>query len=347
MYKAFFEYQESNSSYLYNNFIRNILDNQAELHTQNISIENSGTDFKKIVIMLDILEDFTYELKSNFQSYKEAISDVSSIAGQITNFFDKLSTASALGQVTSLGADLMKVQVWKETEPFKMNFKFSLQTKTNPFIDVYLPATLLCSQTILSPISSEVDYAQTVAFRTPGVNKNKLNKTEQTSQTRTATITTDKKGKKTTTYSQTSNQIPAKQRNLSSKILDTFGILVRNIDNAQQQTSNLESNYSVSDTEYRSNESVLSDYNALVNIDYAFIETAKPTWSKERTTSGIPLWCELELTVQSVFSANDSMMGYIYPELTPTNGFFSEENASFIGRSIGRAARSKLVNIFR
>jgi hypothetical protein len=122
---------------------------------------------------------------------------------------------------------------------------------------------------------------------------------------------------------------------------------VRNIDNAQQKTSNLESNYSVSDTEYRSNESVLSEYNALVNIDYAFIETAKPTWSKERTTSGIPLWCELELTVQSVFSANDSMMGYIYPELTPTSDFFSQENASFIGRAGLRAARSKVVNIFR
>jgi hypothetical protein len=331
MYRAFFEYQESESSYLHINFINKILDYQDSLYTQNISIHKISTmpGFKKITIMLDILEDFTYELKSSFQSYKEALGEVSSIAGNITNFFDKLNTVSALGQITSKGADLMKVQVWKETEPFKMNFKFSLQTKTNPFIDVYLPAILLSSQTILSPLNNQSDFetvsgdktgARTVAFKTPGVNKNKL---------------------------QNQNTQNSKDRNSSSKVLDTFGILVRNIDNIQQKKPSDKTNYSISDTEYRSDESVLSDYNALVNIDYAFIESAKPTWSKERTTSGIPLWCELELTVQSVFSANDSMMGFMYPEISPNNSATLKEEIDFYGRAIGRAARSKVVNIFR
>ena len=295
--------------------------------------------------MLDVLEDFTYELKSSFQSYKEAINDISGIAGQITNFFDKLATSSALGQITSTSADLMKVQVWKETEPFKMNFKFSLQTKTNPFIDVYLPATLLCSQTILSPITNETDYADKTAFRTPGVNKNRLEQTSKSREATTEVLTKDKKGKTTKSYSV--NAVNSKQRNLSSKVLDTFAILVRNIDNVQQQTAN-KAQYSVSDTEYRSNESVLSSYNALVNIDYAFIETAKPTWSKERTTSGIPLWCELELTVQSVFSANDGMMGYMYPELSPKDGQAGfEDTVDYYAATLGRAVRSKVINIFR
>ena len=323
MYKAFFEYQESETSHLYKNFINKILDNKRSLHSPNISIVSGDTGLKKIVIMLDILEDFTYELKSSFQSYKDSIEGASVMAGGITSFFEKLNNINgALNQITTKGADFMKIQVWKETEPFKMNFKFSLQTKTNPFIDVYLPATLLCSQTILSPIDQPNSEPKNVVFKTPGVNKNKI----QNSQSATKTT--------------------AKDRNSSSKILDSFGVLVRNIDNAQQKAQGNETDYSVSDTEYPSDESILSSYNALVHIDYAFIETAKPTWSKERTTSGIPLWCELELTVQSVFSANDSMMGYIYPELTPTD-LFSKQGAEFIAGAIGRAVRSKVVNIFR
>lgn len=329
MYRACFEYNESESSYMFTNFIGKILGKRDDLSyksnfTQNISISNSNlSGFKKIVIMLDILEDFTYELKSNFESYKDTLSGVSSYAGNIQGFFDKLNTISVLsGNQTTNAADFMKVQVWKETEPFKMNFKFSLQTKTDPFVDVYLPAILLCSQTILSPVvgngtlTEGDDYlTKSVLLRTPGVNKNKLN------------------------TSKSNNRTYSSDRNASSKILDTFSILVRQIDGIEQKSEQIKT-----DTEYRSDESILSDYNSLISLDYAFIESAKPTWSKERTTSGIPLWCELELTVQSVFSANDSMLGYIYPE---TASDFSLRSAGVVAGAVGRSALSNVVNYFR
>jgi hypothetical protein len=44
------------------------------------------------------------------------------------------------------------------------------------------------------------------------------------------------------------------------------------------------------------------------------------------------------------------MMGYIYPELTPTDLFTAEgalARAEFVGSAVGRAARSKVINIFR
>jgi len=314
MYRAFFEYQESMESRLYENFISKITNNKL-IKTPHISISQEPDiprGFVKITIQLDILEDFTYELKSSFESYKDVLSNVSAYAGNIISFFDKLNQLNATQQVTSQSVDLMKTQVWKETEPFRMNFKFSLQTKTNPFIDVYLPAILLCSQTILSPIKGNEKI-----LRTPGVNRNKI---------------PDTSNNKTTTVS-------AKDRNASSKLLDTFAILVRNIDFGETK-----SNPVYSDTEYRSNESFLGDYNSLIAVDYAFIETAKPTWSKERTESGVPLWCELELTVQSVFSANDAMFSYIYPEADKK---FFQGGATQLGKKVLNAGISKAVNIFR
>lgn len=329
MYKAFFEFNESNSTHIYKNFISKIT-NDEDVFSPNLSIENNNDipGFKKIVIQLDILEDFTYELKSNFQSYKDALGEVSTLAGSILGFFDKLNTASALNQRTSSAAELMKVQVWKETEPFRMNFKFSLQTKTNPFIDVYLPAILLSSQTILSPIENNQGGQGTTTntqgqkvltnlqFKTPGVNQQKLTSMGNTKK--------------------------PSERNASSKILDTFAILVRNVQLfSPTQTTSSTTNKKYSDTEYRSDDSILSNYNPLISLDYAFIETAKPTWSKERTESGVPLWCELELTVQSVFSANDSMFSYLYPE--PDDEFLSLQT----GGRILNAGITKAVNIFR
>jgi hypothetical protein len=328
MYKAFFEYNESTNSNLYKNFISKIT-NAEDIYSPNLSISDSttlGSDFKKIAIQLDILEDFTYELKSSFEAYKDALGTISSLAGSILGFFDKLNQSSALGQSTTKSADLLKVQTWKETEPFRMNFKFSLQTKTDPFIDVYLPAIILSSQTILSPIS-EATGGNTV-FKTPGVNQQKI-----------ASANT------------TTNKITAKDRNTSSKVLDTFAILVRNV---QPFSGTQTKKNKISDTEYVSDESILSDYNALMSIDYAFIETAKPTWSKERTESGIPLWCELELTIQSVFSANDEMFSFMYPDppINPTigDGLNTRINTAWgqqILGKVGNAAVSRTVNVFR
>lgn len=318
MYKAFFEFNESKTSDLYKNFITKITNNKLVSGT-NLSIRessDSGNNFLKIAIQLDILEDFTYELKSSFQSYKESLSDVSTMASSILGFFDKLSTLNALSQSTSKSAELLKVQVWKETEPFRMNFKFSLQTKTDPFIDVYLPAILLSSQTILSPLGDVGDG--NTYFKTPGVNQQKLSAQNK------------------------NNKLSAKDRNGSSKVLDTFAILVRNIQTFNETKT---SKVSVSDTEYRSGESILSDYNPLMSIDYAFIETAKPTWSKERTESGVPLWCELELTVQSVFSANDSMFSFLYPE--PDISLFDKGGVTQLAGNIANAGISKVVNVFR
>ena len=177
---------------------------------------------------------------------------------------------------------------------------------------------MLCSQTILSPIGNSTDI--NTVFKTPGVNHQKLS------------------------AQNIKNKLSAKDRNASSKVLDTFAILVRNI---QPFNETKTSKKLVSDTGYKSNESIVSDYNPLMSIDYAFIETAKPTWSKERTESGVPLWCELELTVQSVFSANDEMFSYLYPE--PIINYEKDlyGAAGQVIGNIGNAVVTKAVNVFR
>ena len=51
----------------------------------------------------------------------------------------------------------------------------------------------------------------------------------------------------------------------------------------------------------------------LFSINGCFVESCKPTWTKERTSSGIPLWCKLDLTIQSIFSASDSIFNIMKP----------------------------------
>ena len=327
MYRAKFCWLQNTKTPIYEKVIGPYLKDR-----ELVSISDGGITqgaLEKVIVTLDIPEDFTYEIKSNFQNYAEAVGSVSSIAGSILGFFEKLNTLSAIGGKSSNSSEYMKFQVWKDTEPFRMSFKFLLETKTDPFIDVYAPATALCSMAILSPVVDSKTN-QTV-FYTPGVNSGSTKALSREGNNNAVTPKKTKSGrnKQNDTVDSADTAKPSEELlaawNKSSKLLSEFLILSSRVDG---DTGVLELPQGQSGTFDREGEI------PLLIINNAFIESCKPTWSKDRTTSGIPLRCELEVTVQSVFSAHDEMFGYL-------------SKSSTLGASFGDQAAIVATNIFR
>jgi hypothetical protein len=260
-------------------------------------------------IYLDILEDFTYELQSNFQGYAEAIGSASSIAGNILGFFEKLNTLSAVGGKASNSSEFMKLQVWKETEPFRMSFKFVLETKTDPYLDVYAPAMALMSMDIISPVPSGEKGKEIVNFYTPGVNSASMKDLDPKTGLPSASPNGSQTGKQTVDPSKKDGPPPEVKKawESSSKLLDSFSIVASKIEDDVNQIDKPLPTGSIPP--------VLSGQESneipLLIINDAYIKGCKPTWSKDRTASGIPIRCELEVQVESIFSANDAMFGWL------------------------------------
>lgn len=262
----------------------------------------------------ELHEDWSLEVKSNFQSYAEAMGSVSSIAGSLQGIIDKLKTARGLGLgSTNIGGDYNKFLVWKDTEPINLNLTLTFETKTDPYFDVFLPVNLLLSRTMITPIN---DYEAKV----PGFFAGLLS--SKTSSNGTTTTETVKPG--------TGEGGPTPVKNLQTliesvggngKILSSFGILFRNLadDNASVNTS-------------LSSSTIGYGYKSLITISPSFILSVKPTYSKDRTTSGIPLYAKVEVQVQSLFSAMDSVLNTS-----------SRASGNFNGVQFGSA----VTNIFR
>lgn len=272
---------------------------------------------------LDIIDDFAYETKSNFEDMGSQLSSLNSFVSNVIGFMEKANTLFSLGGKESPFASFLKLQGWKDTEPFRMSFQFNLNTKTDPFIDVYAPAMALMSMSILSLNKGQ--------YYTPGINfknmntimkaredeKNPPKTTKPNSQKGTAQSAADPEKEQV-------DNVLAKSNASSSKIIETFSIITTAIKG-------------VSDAVPKNNSGDTSnpDEIALLTVNGCFIESCKPTWSRERTASGIPLWCNLDVTVQSIFSANDGMFGIIKPR---TGG---------VGVTIGGGGRLVATNIFR
>lgn len=272
---------------------------------------------------LDIIDDFAYETKSNFENVGDQLSGLNSFISSVIGFLDKINTLSALGGKESPFSQFLKLQGWKDTEPFRMSFQFNLNTKTDPFIDVYAPAMALMSMSILSVKDGQ--------YYTPGINFKNMNmiqqkREEEKKQSQTKKPDPKKGGTVNPENSEKAegDKILAQSNASSSKLIDTFSIITTAIKG-------------VSDAVPKNNSGDNSspDEISLLTVNGCFIESCKPTWSKERTSSGIPLWCNLDVTIQSIFSANDDMFGIIKPR---TGG---------VGVTVGGGSRVVATNIFR
>lgn len=273
-YLAVFTFTEPNNSY-----IGKLLE-QGKF--PNFYVTDIGQGLYRIEVFASLHEDFTYEVKSNFESYGEKIGGVSSFAGNLLEILARGKSASSLGGTVadSVVNDRTKFLVWKETEPFKMSVKCVFETKTDPYYDVHLPTILLVSRTILSPVSKSL-------FRVPGFYPGATVKRENTRSINQSN--TSETEFKAATSDESKN---------NSKLLSNFSIAFRKID--KDITS-----YDWSDKTDTALGS--KDYSALISLADSFIESAKPTFSHHRTTSGVPIKSEVEVQVQSLFSAEDRM----------------------------------------
>lgn len=235
-----------------------------------------------VTVRVPILEDFTYEVKSNFESQADAISSFGGIASSIIGLFQALNKLSALGGETGMGNEFLNFQVWQNTEPFRMNLRTTFHRNEDPYGDVYLPAITLMTQSIMS----EVGFPGRPRLILPGVNaKNKdlINRAREDKSKKESL--SDPGQTKPTDFGTVVNnkQLVRAFQTDGNKILNAFRI------------------YSKTGNNERVN---------LLEVAPCFIETAKPTWSKNQTESGYPLWCEMDVTVQSIFSAVDTMFSY-------------------------------------
>lgn len=308
-----------------------VMKNSSSIIKEESGIKGQGNSpYTRCSLYLEILEDFSYDIKSDFQNYADAIGEVSGIAGSIMSFFQKLNTLSAMGGKESGAQEFMKYQIWKNTEPFRMSFKFCLETKTDPFDDVYAPAISLCSMGIISPVKEDGKWT----FYVPGVNSGGMKALKQANQAKENESSQNeaqkgdgKSGQTVKSGGEKSNDKKAPggeeqaPKNIS-KLLKYFSIVSMKvndnsvgIDTKSLDFGGGESGGNPSDensnAKLKSSVESARDEIPLVLVRDAFIESVKPTWSKDRTTSGIPLRCDIEVTIQSVFSANDAMFAYL------------------------------------
>lgn len=302
-YLAYFDFKLETESSLY-------LITPNDSQSANFTYATGG----KTQVFGELHEDWSMEVKSNFQSYAEAMGSVSSIASTLQGIIEKFRTAGSLNSgTTSIAGDYNKFLVWKDTEPINLSLTLTFETKTDPYYDVFIPVNLLLSRTMITPIS---DYNAKVPGFFAGLLSSK-NSSSGTTTTETARPGTGVGGP--TAVTNLANLISEVQGN--GKILNSFGILFRNLtdDSAPVNTS-------------LNSSTVGYGYKPLLTISPSFILSVKPTYSKDRTTSGIPLYAKVEVQVQSLFSAMDSVLSTS-----------SRTSGNFNFTQIGSAA----TNIFR
>lgn len=288
-YKAKFEWQQNTEDFKLMKALRDAL---------TTSKEKEASKIENFKCELDIIEDFSYETKSSFENIGDNLASTNSF---ISSGISLLQTA---GNITSLvgGKEspfqrFLKLQSWKETEPFRMSFQFNLNTKTDPFVDVYAPAMALLSMSILS-----VDKKEN--FHTPGINFKNISAVQQIGSGQGNKPTEKAKPNPNEGDSKDGKSPSGGDAELTnvanSKIIKKFSIITSTISGVS--AGELDAGAASSPNEI-----------AMLTVNGCFIESCKPTWSKERTASGIPLWCNLDVTIQSIFSANDGMFNIIKP----------------------------------
>ena len=142
-YVSFFDFNLEKSSFLYDAIGENkqypnfssqqisITENLSEdKKTKSISVSKGTGNIRRVSVWGKIHEDWTFEMKTNFQSYAEAIGGVSGIAESLNGIINKLRSASTLASgTTNVTNDYNKFMVWKDTEPINMSTKLVFETQ--------------------------------------------------------------------------------------------------------------------------------------------------------------------------------------------------------------------------
>jgi hypothetical protein len=246
------------------------------LAKKNAAAINAVDSVDMVIRMPFSAEEFSLNLESSFQSIEEMLpSSVQSLAST----FSKLQRVT--GGVNAGFTNLFGFQVWDKTAPVELNLEFMFNTVKSGWLDVWAPMASLCGQAILSidvtatttqgDDGSEVlTFKEANTYRTPGVSLPNLGFFQR-----------------------------AKDRQDKAKG-----------DGASKSKTNGSSkNLPVDPNKPPPNTKVVSiEIPGLVFLETALIKSAKPTFSKEITESGAPLWGKLDLSIQSVTPANDNLI---------------------------------------
>lgn len=302
-YVSFFDFNLEKSSFLYKTLDKK--DGSRLKAYPNFTAKKDGDNIK-INVWGEMHEDWTFEVKSNFQSYAEAVGGVSSIASSLNDTINKLRNASSLasGKMNST-SDYNKFMVWKDTEPMTMSTKIVFETKTNPYWDVFMPTMLLLSRTTLTPQSEDSNTMIVPGFFV-GVFKTSVNAKGETVSDTSPPNTNAKRTD--ANYQAKINELIEKAED-NGKLLNSFNIGFRELG---ENDSRGESKQIVEGS------TIGYNYKSLISFSPAFISSVKPTFSKDRTTSGVPLRAEVEVSVQSLFSASDIALNTLTPSSTRT-----------------------------
>jgi hypothetical protein len=194
--------------------------------------------------------------------------------------------------------------VWKDTEPINMSTKLVFETKTNPYYDVYLPTMLLLSRTTLTP-KSEGSNEMIVPGFFVGVFKTSVNKQGEVTSDTVPPSNTKVKRTDANYQNQINTLIDSASDN--GKLISTFSVGFREINTSGGGSVSVDAS------------SIGYTYKSLISFSPCYIQSVKPTFSKDRTTSGIPLRAEVEVSVQSLFSANDIAINTLKSDSSDTS----------------------------
>lgn len=216
-------------------------------------------------IVVPLPEEVTIDAGSEF-------TDASSVFPQLNFAQDALGMASAATGTTNKLQSMFDLQVWKKTNPLRINLEVMLYPKSDPIQDVLVPAIGLLSLAILSGRKSG-------GFATPGVSLSTFGAFDGASK---APRTSTKKGPAVKAVSTASAPTPG------------------------GGGGNQLSTQAVRDAIAKTGAKILKlRIPGIVSIPDGIVKVCKPTFSKEVTESGAPLWCKLALEVESMWPASD------------------------------------------
>lgn len=154
--------------------IRKIVDDYYSAEQSNIptlyTIQQDKTSFNRRDILLKYLvnEDIQVSANSSYTTLNDFFG-----LGEIGILTDKIVStegaySSAVNQDHNNFRNIFNYSLWDKTEPMNINFKVVLYAKTDPFIDVVIPAYLMMSHAGIDKIP-DLSSGTSGKFAVPGV----------------------------------------------------------------------------------------------------------------------------------------------------------------------------------
>lgn len=280
-----------------------------------------------------IMEDFTFQLESDFSSYQDQMQSLGfGIVNKIFDLMNMMSTMGKMGGKLSDSSNQFNFQMYKETKPFTFPIKLQLNTIRNPFEDVYVPALTLSNMTIPS-MRTDSDGKFNGTYDTPGVNWSNMQEIIKVHKGSKQVATGKMDKVKEEQIVNGKKKIVTVQKPAYTSAEETDADVVNKFNGGEgskaspmdllKSTGKIIKKMTIStdsliidpseDSKKTDPTKMLSRNNTnmqiiLLQIDGLYVRSCKPTWSKNRTQSGIPLYCDLDIEFHSMYSANDSMI---------------------------------------